>query len=91
MANFGGLKETHRVAVLNKKQHTNTLASAFVKDLDSKDTFSIKFQGSTDVNTLMNNIEKGVPLIVEGYMGTSKFGRELAVQSFEYMKKKASN
>ena len=45
MANSGGMKETHRVAVINKKQYTPTLASAFVKDLDSFDTFSIKFQG----------------------------------------------
>jgi len=85
------LKQTRRVAILNKKQHTPTLASSFVKDLDSNDKFSIKFQGTTDVNFLISKVEKGNALIVEGYMGENKFGPELTVFSYNFIGKKESN
>ena len=84
-------KETHRVAVIRKTKHTSTLASAFVRDLDSRDTYSIKFQGTNDVNKFMKEIDKGNVLIVEGHMETSKYGPELSIQSFEILKRKATN
>jgi hypothetical protein len=75
--------ETRCVTVLRKTKRTESLADVWAVENGSNKKYSVKFQGSNNVECLMNDINPGTMLIIRGFMGEYKGKPEFNVYSFE--------
>ena len=77
------ITETRSVIVLRKTKRSPTLADIWAREVGSNKYYSAKFEGSVNVDFLMEEVDIHSMIILRGFMGEYKGKPEFKVYSFE--------